>query len=262
MKARQSLPVALTVAGSDSSGGAGIQADLKTFRAHGVFGVSAITCITAQNPKRVSAIQPVAARIVAAQMDRVFEVFPVAAAKTGMLYDAAIIEAVAAGFRRRKFRKLVVDPVMMATSGARLLKRDAIAVLQRHLFPQAAVVTPNCEEAAAFWGREIRTLADLRAAAQTLSERFGVPFLVKGGHLPVGNQVVDILCDGRVAHEFRARVVRGIRAHGAGCTLSAAIAANLALGHDLPTAVRRAKRFITLAFRNAVRVGNFLALKV
>jgi hydroxymethylpyrimidine/phosphomethylpyrimidine kinase len=262
MKARQSIPVALSVAGSDSGGGAGIQADLKTFRAHGVFGASAITCITAQSPRRVSAVQPVMARVVAAQMDRVFEAFPVAAAKTGMLYDAAIIEAVASGFRRRKFRKLVVDPVMVATSGAPLLKKAAIAVLQRRLFPQAAVVTPNCEEAETLWGREIRTLNDLRAAARALSERFGVPFLVKGGHLPVGNQVVDILCDGRVTHEFRAHIVHGIRAHGAGCTFSAAITANLALGHDLPTAVRRAKRFITRAFQNAVRVGNYRALKV
>jgi len=262
MKARQSLMVVLTVAGSDSGGGAGIQADLKTFRAHGVFGASAITCITAQNPKRVSAVQPVVARIVAAQIDHVFEAFPVAAAKTGMLYDAAIIEVVAAGFRRRKFRRLVVDPVMVSTSGARLLKKDAIAVLQRRLFPQAAVVTPNCDEAAVLWGREIRRLADLRAAAQALSERFGVPFLVKGGHLPVGNQVVDVLCTGRVTHEFKARVVHGIRAHGAGCTFSAAITANLALGHDLPTAVRRAKDFISRAFRNAVQVGNFRALKV
>jgi hydroxymethylpyrimidine/phosphomethylpyrimidine kinase len=252
----------LTVAGSDSSGGAGIQADLKTFHAHGVFGASAITCITAQNPQRVSAVQPIAARVVSAQMDRVFEAFPVTAAKTGMLYNAAIIEAVASGFRRRKFHKLVVDPVMVATSGALLLKKDAIAVLQRRLFPQAAVVTPNREEAGALWGREIRTLTDLRAAARALSERFGVPFLVKGGHLPVGNRVVDVLCDGRVTHEFSAQVVRGIRAHGAGCTFSAAITANLALGHDLPTAVRRAKCFITRAFQNAVRVGNYRALKV
>ena len=262
MKARQSIPVALTVAGSDSGGGAGIQADLKTFHAHGVFGVSVITCITAQSPQCVSAIQPVAARVVAAQMNCVFEAFPVAAAKTGMLYDAAIIEVVASGFRRRKFRKLVVDPVMVATSGAPLLKKDAAAILQRLLFPQAAVVTPNCVEAAVLWGREIRTLADLRAAAQALSERFGVPFLVKGGHLPVRNQVVDVLCDGRVTHEFSAQVVHGIRAHGAGCTFSAAITANLALGHDLPTAVRRAKRFVTRAFRNAVRVGNCRALMV
>ena len=262
MKMRQSIPVTLTVAGSDGGGGAGIQADLKTFRAHGVFGASAITCITAQSPDRISAIQPIAARVVTAQMDCVFEAFPVAAAKTGMLYDAAIIEAVAGGFRRRKFRKLVVDPVMVATSGTPLLKKDAIAVLQRRLFPQAAVVTPNCDEAAALLGCEVRTFADLRAAARALSERFGVPFLVKGGHLPMGNLVVDILCEGRVTHEFSAHVVHGIHAHGAGCTFSAAITANLALGHDLPTAIRRAKHFITRAFQNAVRVGNFRVLRV
>ena len=184
------------------------------------------------------------------------------AVKTGMLFSSRLIQAVVTILKSYPRLPLVVDPVMVATSGAPLLKKDAVAILQRLLFPQAAVVTPNCVEAAVLWGREIRTLADLRAAAQALSGRFGVPFLVKGGHLPVRNQVVDVLCDGRVTHEFSAQVVHGIRAHGAGCTFSAAITANLALGHDLPTAVRRAKRFITRAFRNAVRVGNCRALMV
>ncbi len=262
MKVRQSVPVVLTVAGSDSGGGAGIQADLKTFRAHGVFGTSAITCVTAQNPQRITVVQPIRASVVAAQMDCVFEAFPVAAAKTGILYDAAIIEVVADGFRRRKLHNLVVDPVMVATSGASLLKKDAITALRRRLFPLAAVVTPNYDEATMLYGREIRTLADLREAAEALSGRFGVPFLVKGGHLPIGNRVVDILHDGRVTHEFSVPVMRGIRAHGAGCTFSAAISANLALGYDLPTAVRHAKYFITRAFRSAVRVGNYRVLRV
>ena len=166
MKRRSTTAVALTVAGSDSGGGAGIQADLKTFHAHGVFGTSAITCITAQNPSRVSAVQPLNPRLVAEQMDRIFEAFPVGGAKTGMLYDAAIIEAVAKGFARRKFGKLVVDPVMVASSGALLLKKNAVTALTSKLFPHAAVVTPNLAEAEVLARRTIRTLDDLRLAAR------------------------------------------------------------------------------------------------
>ena len=143
---RRTAAIALTVGGSDSGGGAGIQADLKSFHAFGVFGTSAITCITAQNPRRVSTIQALEPRLVVEQMDRVFEAFRVSGAKTGMLYDAGIIEAVADAFARRKFRKLVVDPVMVASSGAVLLKKNAITALQSELFPQAAVVTPNLAE--------------------------------------------------------------------------------------------------------------------
>lgn len=255
-------PVALTVAGSDSGGGAGIQADLKTFRAFGVFGTSAITCITAQNPDRVSAIQPITPGIVAEQMDRVFEAFRVGGAKTGMLYNATIIEAVADGFVRRKFRRLVVDPVMVASSGARLLKRDAIAALTRQLLPQAAVITPNLTEAEVLSGRRIRSLDELRDAARSLAEKFGVPVLVKGGHLPGAWRAVDVLFDGREFHEFSAPVVRGIKTHGTGCVLSAAIAANLALGCELVTAIRAAKKFLTRAIRQSWRVGRYRALRI
>ena len=188
MKRRSTTAVALTVAGSDSGGGAGIQADLKTFHAHGVFGTSAITCITAQNPGRVSAVQAIEPRIVTEQMACVFEAFPIAAAKTGMLYDAAIIETVARGFARRKFHSLVVDPVMVASSGASLLKQDAIEALTTKLFPQAAVVTPNLAEVEVLAQRSIRTLDELRAAACSLAQKYGVPFLAKGGHLPGGVQ--------------------------------------------------------------------------
>lgn len=256
------MAVALTVAGSDSGGGAGIQADLKTFRALGVFGASAITCITAQNPDRVSAVQAVEPRVVAEQMDRVFEAFKIGGAKTGMLYDAAIIEVVAEGFRRRKFRKLVVDPVMVTTSGALLLKKDAISALRARLLPQAALVTPNLVEAEVLWNRSIRTDDDLRASARALAEKFGVPFLCKGGHLPGAKRAVDVLFDGRRSHEFSAPVVRNVRPHGAGCTFSAAIAANLALGHGLIESVGRAKRFVTRAIRDCVRLGKYRALKI
>lgn len=249
------------MAGSDSGGGAGIQADLKTFHALGVFGTSAVTCVTAQNPQRVSSVQAVQPRVVAEQMDRVFEAFTICGAKTGMLYDAAIIETVADGFARRKFRKLVVDPVMVASSGAVLLKKDAIAVLKADLLPCAAVVTPNVAEAEALWQRRIRSRSDLREAARALAGRYSVPFLVKGGHLLGAKQAVDVLFDGKTFHEFRATKVP-VKTHGTGCTLSAAIAANLALGHDLMESVGRAKRFVTGAIRGARKLGKYHVLKL
>jgi hydroxymethylpyrimidine/phosphomethylpyrimidine kinase len=262
VKRRSTTAVALTVAGSDSGGGAGIQADLKTFHAHGVFGTSAITCITAQNPGRISAVQAIEPRIVAEQMACVFEAFPVAAAKTGMLYDAAIIETVARGFARRKFHSLVVDPVMVASSGASLLKQDAIEALTTKLFPQAAVVTPNLAEVEVLAHRTIRTLDELRAAARSLAEKYGVPFLAKGGHLPGAKQAVDVLFDGKRFREYRAAMVSGIKTHGTGCTFSAAIAANLALGHGLAESIARAKRFVTKAIHNSLIVGKYAALKI
>jgi len=262
MKARGTTQVALTVAGSDSGGGAGIQADLAAFRAFGVFGTTAITCITAQNPDRVSAVQPLPPRIVAGQIDRVFEAFKVAAAKTGMLYDATIIETVADAFRARQFKKLVVDPVMVATSGAVLLKKDAIAALKSKLLPLAVVVTPNLAEAEVLWERSIRTLEDLRAAARALAERFGVPFLVKGGHVPEATRAADVLFDGKSFHEFSAPVIRDVKPHGAGCAFSAAIAAHLAQGWSLPESINRAKRFISRAIRDFIQVGKYRALKL
>ncbi len=268
MNADRTAAVALTVAGSDSGSGAGIQADLQTFRAFGVFGTSVITCITAQNPNRIRALQPVKPRIVAEQIESVFAAFPVSAAKTGMLYDAAIVETVAAAFRRHRFKKLVIDPVMLSSSGTRLLKRNAISVLATMLFPQAAVVTPNLAEAETILRRRLRTLGDLRDAARALSDRFGVPFLMKGGHLPAeaglpgARRAVDVLFDGRRLHEFSPPFVAGIRTHGTGCVLSAAIAANLALGYELVDSVSRAKRFVTRAIRNAVTVGDYRVLKL
>jgi len=255
------MAIALTIAGSDSGGGAGIQADLKTFRAHGVFGTSAITCITAQNPDRISAVQTVGPRVVREQMDRVFEAFRIGGAKTGMLYDAAIIKTVAHGFARRKFSRLVVDPVMVATSGAMLLKKDAIAALTGKLFPQAALVTPNLAEAEVLAHCSIRTLDEVRVAARLLAEKYGVPFLVKGGHLRGAKQAVDVLFDGKRFHEYRASMVPNVKTHGTGCTFSAAIAANLALGHSLTGSIARAKRFVTKAIREAVTVGKYSALK-
>jgi hydroxymethylpyrimidine/phosphomethylpyrimidine kinase len=262
MKAGYSGCVALTVAGSDSSGGAGIQADLKTFRAFHVFGTSAITCITAQNPDRITAVQPVDPRVVRKQMECVLTAFTVRGAKTGMLYEARIIETVASVFRAHAFRHLVVDPVMVAASGARLLRKNAVAALNTKLFPQAAVVTPNLAEAEVLWGRTIRTWDELRESARVLADRFGVPFLIKGGHLPQAGRAVDVLYDGKNFHEFSAAVVPNIKTHGTGCALSAAIAANLALGHDLVESVRRAKKFVAGAIRGAVRIGRYRALNI
>jgi hydroxymethylpyrimidine kinase/phosphomethylpyrimidine kinase len=262
MKRPASTPVALTIAGSDSGGGAGIQADLKVFHAHAVFGTSAITCLTAQNPSLVSGVHAAPAAFVVEQIERVGEAFPIAAAKTGMLYDAAIIEAVAALWRRRRWRNLVVDPVMVASSGARLLKPDAIAALTSQLLPQAAVITPNLAEAEVLWGHAIGNLQQQREAAQALATRFGTAVVVKGGHLPRERRAVDVLFDGQRFHEFGAVRVAAIKTHGTGCTFSAAIAANLALGHDLVTAVGRAKRFVTGAIRTALRIGQYQPLNV
>jgi hydroxymethylpyrimidine/phosphomethylpyrimidine kinase len=256
------MRIALTVAGSDSGGGAGIQADLKTFHALGVFGTSAITCLTAQHPGRLSAVFTLTPEFVSEQMDRVFEAFPVRGAKTGMLYEAAIIAAVAGNFRARKFRRLVVDPVMVASSGARLLEPSAIDCLKAELLPLAAVVTPNLAEAEVLCGGTIRSLAELRAAARELAGRFHVPFLVKGGHLPGTDRAVDILVTGRKLREFAAPMVRGVKTHGTGCTFSAAIAAGLAVGCDLAVAVARAKRLVTRAIDSAVRVGRYHALRI
>lgn len=253
-------PVALTVAGSDSGGGAGIQTDLKTFHSLGVFGTSVITCVTAQNPSRVSAVQAISTDIVAQQLDRVFEAFPVGAAKTGMLYDAGIIKVVSGTFKARKFRRLVVDPVMVATSGARLLKPEAIDSLRNELLPLAAVVTPNLAETEVLLDRRVTTLKEMREAARDLFAAHGVPFLVKGGHLTGVDTCVDVLFDGCRLYEYRSAVVRGIQPHGAGCTFSAAIAGRLARGDELPVAVGRAKRFVSRALRTALRVGRYRAL--
>jgi len=262
MSVNGTTAVALTVAGSDSGGGAGIQADLKTFHALGVFGTTAITAITCQNPQRVTAVQPVRPDIVAGQIDRVLEAFRVGGAKTGMLYNAAIIEAVADRLRRWRFSNLVVDPVMVATSGAMLLKPNAVTVLKARLFPRATVVTPNLIEAEILAGRRIRSLDELREVARALTEQHDVPFLVKGGHLRGAKRAVDVLYDGRRFHEFSAPLIPRIRTHGTGCTYSAAIAANLALGYGLVDAIGRAKIFVTRAIRDAVRIGNFHALKI
>ena len=249
------LPVVLTIAGSDSGGGAGIQADLKTFSALGVFGASAITCLTAQNPDKVIGIEAVKPAFVALQIRAVCEGFPVAVVKTGMLYSAGIIRAVADAVQRRRIRRLVVDPVMIATSGARLLRPDAVRVLKRELLPLAAVVTPNLPEAEVLCGHAIRTRQELGPAAREIAERYGCACALKGGHM-AGGVVVDVLWADGVLHEFELPRVRIRETHGTGCTFSAALAAHLALGCALPRAVQRAKAYVQSALARAPSVGR------
>jgi hydroxymethylpyrimidine/phosphomethylpyrimidine kinase len=256
VRKQRELPVALTVAGSDSGGGAGIQADLKVFAALKVHGTSAITCVTAQNPKGVSAIEACSAKIVRAQIEAVFNELPPRAAKTGMLFSAEIIRAVACAFMGAKGCPLVVDPVMVATSGARLLKPEAVHALTRELFPLAILVTPNVPEAEALLGISIREPEDLRQAACALHDRFGCAALVKGGHLPNTREAIDVFFDGETELLLIAPRVRGVNTHGTGCTYSAAVAARLARGEKLERAVRLAKDFITRAIAGSNRAQD------
>ncbi|MEQ2005923.1 MAG: bifunctional hydroxymethylpyrimidine kinase/phosphomethylpyrimidine kinase [Limisphaerales bacterium] len=257
-----SLPIALSIAGSDSGGGAGVQADLKTFAALGVHGTNAITCLTAQNPRGVSAIQSAKPAIVRAQLEAVFAELRPAAVKTGMLFDTAIIREVAAYFGKLRGPKppLIVDPVMVATSGARLLKPAALRAMQQELLPLATLITPNLDEAEILVGAKLKSVGDLRAAAQTIHAGLGCAVLVKGGHLRDSREAVDVYFDGKTELLLSAPFVRSVSTHGTGCTYSAAIAAYIALGHDLPSAVQLAKDFITRAIAGSVRAGRHSVL--
>ncbi len=249
------LPVALTIAGSDSGGGAGIQADLKTFAALGVHGTSAITAITAQNTVAVTEIHEVPVRVIRAQIDAIIDDIGVQAVKTGMLAGAEIIEAVSSAIRDHGIKKLVVDPVMVAKGGARLLHSDAIAALYRHLLPLALVVTPNIPEAEVLLGRTLVTLDDRRQAARDLVALGPRAAVVKGGHAATGD-AVDIYWDGSEMIELRARRVDTKNTHGSGCAFSAAIAAGLAKGQGTLEAVRAAKAFISGAIEHSLEVGR------
>ena len=244
----------LTIAGSDSGGGAGVQADLKTFSALGVHGLSAITAITAQNTRSVRAIHPVPTRHLRAQLDALFEDFPIGAVKTGMLGDAKSTRCVVRELQRRKPAWLVVDPVMIATSGARLLEPDAIRLLRNELIPLADVLTPNLPEAEALLGFKINMQRDRERAAQALLELGAGAVLLKGGHAR-GRDVVDLYVDARDTLEFRHPRLE-IQAHGTGCTLSAALAAQLAKGATPRAAARRAADFVQRALRGSFRPGG------
>ena len=248
------LPVALTIAGSDSGGGAGIQADLKTFAALGVHGTSAITAITAQNTVTVTGIFELPTRIIVAQIDAVVSDLGVEAVKTGMLASSKIIEAVAGAIEANGIRNLVVDPVMVAKGGAKLLHDDAIDALRARLLPLAAVITPNLPEAAVILGRPIRTIDERREAARDLVALGPRAAVVKGGH--AGDDVTDVYWDGSEMVELPGTRVLTANTHGSGCVFSAAIAAGLAKGLDSLAAVRQAKEFISGAIELSLEIGH------
>ncbi len=268
MHSRGKIPIALSIAGSDSGGGAGVQADLKTFAALRVHGTSAITCVTAQSPVGVTGVQAVRAAIVKLQLEAIYAELRPSAVKTGMLFSEPIIRVVADHLSHHRDVPLVVDPVMVATSGARLLKRSAFQTLCARLLPLATLITPNVDEASWLLEREITTREDLRLAGRELHSRFGCAVLMKGGHLaaalaksddktrPITIQAIDFFFDGRLEIWHEARFIPHVSTHGTGCTLSAAIAAHLAHGKNLLDAVRLAKEDITRAIRNSVRCGR------
>jgi hydroxymethylpyrimidine/phosphomethylpyrimidine kinase len=248
------LPIALTIAGSDSGGGAGIQADLKTFHQFGVFGTSVITAVTAQNTRGVSAIHAIPLADVVAQIDALADDLPPAAFKTGMLATASLVAAVADAIRRHGLPRYVMDPVMVATSGDRLLERAAERSLRDDLLPLATVVTPNLEEAAILSEMTVESLDDMAAAARRIVELGASAALVKGGHLR--GDAVDLLWDGVEQRLWRRPRIETRHTHGTGCTLSAGIAAGLARGDDLVRSVDRATRFVGRAIAAAPALGQ------
>jgi len=248
------LPIALTVAGSDSGGGAGIQADLKTFAALGVHGASAITAITAQNTVGVTDIFELPPWIVTAQIDAVASDLRIEAAKTGMLASTEIIEAVAAAIQKHGIDLLVVDPVMVAKGGAHLLRDDAVGALRARLLPLAAVITPNIPEAEVLLGRSITTLDQRREAAVDLLALGPRAVVVKGGH--ADGDAIDVFWDGKELVELIATRIDTRNTHGSGCTFSASIAARLAAGRQPIDAVRDAKQFITSAIEFGLEIGQ------
>jgi hydroxymethylpyrimidine/phosphomethylpyrimidine kinase len=247
--------VALTIAGSDSGGGAGIQADLKTFAAHGVYGASVVTAVTAQNTLSVLGVEEISPELVGMQIDAVATDIGVDAAKTGMLASRRIIQAVARKLEEHGIEKVVVDPVMVSKSGARLLAADAVEALARDLLPRALVVTPNLPEAEALTGFSLDGEARRRRAAERLVEMGAKAALIKGGHGESEESIDLLFSDGRF-REYRAKRVRTTSTHGTGCTFSAAIAAGLARGEPLEAAVESAKRYVTAALAAAVPLGR------
>ena len=244
---------ALTIAGSDSGAGAGIQADLKTFAAHGVYGTSAITAITAQNTIGVTAVLAINAKFVGAQIDAILADIGAHAVKTGMLANAAIIGLVANKIHHHRLKNIVVDPVMVATSGDLLIEKSAVAVLRSKLVPLASVVTPNIHEAEVLTGMKLGNAEEIKEAAKRIFKMGAKTVLIKGGHLK--GPAMDLFYDGKNFTALNAPRIGTKNTHGTGCTLSAAIAANLAKGQNVVAAVTNAKRYITDALRHSYRIG-------
>ena len=245
----------LTIAGSDSGGGAGIQADIKAMSANGVFAMSAITAVTAQNTEEVTDVFELPLSIIAAQIDAVFDDFDVAAVKTGMLSSVEIVKVVAKLLKPQNVTNLVVDPVMIAKSGHRLLKPDAVEALMHELIPLALVVTPNIHEAQQLSGIEIKTLNDARRAAKIIHRLGCRHVLIKGGHL-LEDRATDLLYDGRFFELFKSEFIDTPHTHGTGCTFASAIAAHLALGKPLTQAITAAKAYLTEAIRHGLSIGH------
>lgn len=247
---------ALTIAGSDSGGGAGIQADLKTFQELRVFGMSVVTAVTAQNTLGVSGVYPIPPKGVAGQMDAIAEDMGTDALKTGMLFSAEIIKVVAEKISRYGWEKLVVDPVMIAKGGASLLQEEAVAAMKEYLFPLAYLVTPNIPEAEVLTGIKIHTEQDKKEAARILHS-YGIKnVIIKGGHDRDENKARDILFDGNDFYVFESERIHTKNTHGTGCTFSAAITAELAKGHPVYDAVKTAKQFITAAIKHELAIGK------
>ncbi|MGQ4646622.1 bifunctional hydroxymethylpyrimidine kinase/phosphomethylpyrimidine kinase [Lyngbya aestuarii] len=251
-----SVPVALTIAGSDSGGGAGIQADLKTFAFHCVHGASALTCVTSQNTQEVTRIDPLSELAVIAQIETVVSDLSVQATKTGMLLNQEIIKAVALLWPTLSLNNLVVDPVMVSRTGVQLINDDAVACLRDSLMPMAAIVTPNRYEAQLLSGSEINTLDDMQTAARSLHQLGASAVLVKGGAMTGSLRGVDVWFDGKELLTLKTSLVETSNTHGTGCTLSSAIAANLALGKKPLEAVRLAKDYVTTALKYALDIGG------
>ena len=249
------LKQVLTIAGSDSGGGAGIQADIKAMSANGVFAMSVITAITAQNTEEVTDVFELPPSVIAAQIDAVFDDFEVAAVKTGMLSSATIVETVAKMLKPQEVVNLVVDPVMISKSGHTLLKPDAIEALKKQLFPLALLVTPNVHEAQQLSGIRITSLAEARRAAKVI-HGFGCQHvLIKGGHL-IAERATDLLYDGRFFHVYKGEFIETPHTHGTGCTYASAIAAHLARGSSVVDAVQSAKTYVTEAIRHSLAIGH------
>ena len=251
-----SKPVALTIAGSDSGGGAGIQADIKSMEANGVFATSALAAVTAQNTETVAEAHDLPPELVAAQIDAVAEDMDVRAAKTGMLSAPAIIEAVADRVAVHNLKPFVVDPVMISKTGFKLLQDAAIDTLVDELLPLATVVTPNVHEASHLTGIDVDSVESLTEAAHALLDAGPDAVLAKGGHLSEGDEAVDVLVTGDATRTFSAPRIDTEHTHGTGCTYASAIAAHLAHGHDLSAAIERAKRYVTGAIRHALPLGH------
>lgn len=254
-----SPPVALTIAGSDCSGGAGLQADLKTFQHFGVYGLTAVTCVVAETPVLVRSVHAVPPAILQDQLRVLLEAFPVAAIKTGMLFSKAHIVAVTEILSQYRDIPLVIDPVMIASTGDPLLEENAITAYKERLFPLATVITPNLDEAEVLWGGPVRDEAAMERAASDLSGRHGCAVLLKGGHLGQP-ECADLLWDGGLPEWLRAPRIDATASHGTGCTLSAAIAAALARGKDLHEAVEEAKAYLGQTLGHSLAWGGIAAL--